>query len=317
MKSNQINKRILLTNAGTTIAQNIIEYNLDNILEIFATDTNEICYAAKALKDNFFIVPPFRQWTKFKEALLEICREKKVDLIIPCGNDNELIKFAKDVKYFKNVNIDVLTPDYESIKICNDKVKCNKFVSDLGIKVPKDYKLSDSLKNIKFPLILKNKKGGGSQNIQIINNEKDLLYYKSKFKNVILQEFVKGQEYSIDAVLNNSSEIIVASCRKRLVTKAGICTKTEILPNEKIINFVGKIAKELKLISGINMQFIDDYFIEINPRLPGGLGLVTKAGFNMSLLAIKSFYNLPILAKEKEFKKTKVFRIWKDILYDK
>jgi carbamoylphosphate synthase large subunit len=77
------------------------------------------------------------------------------------------------------------------------------------------------------------------------------------------------------------------------------------------------IAKKIGLIGGVNIQFIGDYFIEVNPRLPGGLGLVSLAGFNMSKLAIKAFFGLLISDKEKRFKKTKVLRVWKDVLYER
>lgn len=315
MKSKKINKRILLTNSGTSVAHNIIKYNINNIEKIYGTDINKFCYAAKVLKNNFFITPPFKKWDLYKKTLLKICKKNKIDLIISCSNDTELVRITKDRKYFEENGIKILTSNYNSIKICDDKIKCNKFVSNLNIKVPATYLPKNLPSKINFPLILKNRKGSGSQNIEIINNNKDLLYYKYKYKNIIFQKLIKGQEYSIDLVLNNNSDVIVASCRKRLATKGGICTKTEIVDKKELIEKSSIIAKKLKLIGGINIQFMDDYFIEVNPRLPGGIGLITKAGFNMSLLAIKSFFDLPIQNSEKLFKKLKVFRVWEDISY--
>lgn len=316
MQKGKINKSVLLTNAGTTVAQNVIDYSFTNISRIYAVDIDPFCYAAKILKNNFFVVPPLSNWISYQEALLKICRQKNIDLIIPCSNDEELLKFSVHRGIFEKKGINILLSNSESIKLCADKYKCNNFVSTLGIKVPETYLPREIPAKVKLPLILKNRKGEGSTRLEIINNRRDLFYFKSKYKNIIFQKLVKGVEYSIDLVADKNSNLVMSSCRKRLAVKAGICIKTEIINNHQLIDWSARIVKNMKLIGPINIQFIGDYFIEVNPRLPGGLGLVSAAGFNMSLLAIKSFFTLPITKKEQRVRKVKVLRVWKDYVYE-
>lgn len=317
MPSGKLDKKILLTNAGTTVAQNIIDYNEELQPLIYGADMNPFCYAATVLDGRFFTAPPFKKWPAFKKQLLEICRKEKIDLVISCSNDEELVMLGKNRRDFEKIGTKIMAPGNKALELCDDKLKCNEFVAGLGIKTPKTYLPSNLPKNVRFPLFLKERRGGGSAKTEKMNNKKDLAYFGSKYKGVIFQQFIKGPEYSVDMVLENRSKLIAAVCRERILAKNGLCVKTRILDNKKIISMASLIAGKIGLVGGANMQFIGDYFIEVNPRLPGGLGLISIAGFNMSKLAIKAFFDLPISEKEKKFKKVKVLRVWKDILYEK
>ncbi len=311
-----INKKILITNAGSVIGQTIIDYGQSNFLWLGGTDMDEFCYAAKVLKNKFFKVPAMTHWADYKKRLLAICRVQKIDLIIPCAIDEELLKLARDRREFEKNGTKILTSDYQSIRICNDKVKTFEFVSALGIKTPKTFLPAEAGKKIKYPVFLKKRASEGSAVTQKINSRQELDFYQSKYPDSIIQEFLKGDEFSVDMVLNNFSEVEFACCRKRVVTKAGICTKTEFADKKDLIKTAAFVAKKLKLIGGINVQFIKDYFIEINPRFPGGMGLDCRAGFNMPLVAVKTFFGLPITNKEKTLTAKKIIRIWQEVLYE-
>ncbi|MDO8264995.1 MAG: ATP-grasp domain-containing protein [Candidatus Parcubacteria bacterium] len=313
INNGKINKKVLFTNAGTTAAQNAIKYNLDKIAGIYGVDMDKFCYAKKILKNRFYKVPAILDWVNYKRELLKICKRNKIDLIVPCSNDEELLLLAKERRDFEEIGTGILLPDYKAVKLADDKVACNKYVSDLGVKIPEFYLADELPENPIFPLIMKNRRGGGSENMAIIRDKKDMDYYRAK-EGVIFQKFIQGPEYSVDIVLDNSSKIIAGVVRKRLAAKAGICTKAEITKDKKLLGFAQKIAKAMRLIGPANMQFINGYFIEINPRLPGGLGLDMKAGFNMALLAVKSFFNIPISKEEKQFKNIKVLRIWEEVI---
>jgi len=314
--SYKIDKKILVTFAGTTVAQNVIEYNKDNFKDIYAVDSSSFCYSAKVLKDNFFVVPPLKNWNDYKEALLKICRKENINLIIPCSNDEEIVKLSRHRDEFKEAGTDILLSNYEVIMLCDDKVKCNSFVSNLGIKVPRMYQKNE-VARAKFPIFFKSRRGNGSEYAKVIYRKEELNDLSVKDNKFILQEFIKGPEYSIDLVLNNDSDLVAGACRKRVSVKSGLCVKAEISRDNSLIEKAGTIARSLKLIGPVNIQFIKDYFIEANPRLPGGLGLDAIAGFNLALLGVKAFYNLPIKKEETKLKEAKVLRIWRDILYER
>ena len=83
---------------------------------------------------------------------------------------------------------------------------------------------SDDFKD--FPFITKPKIGRGSRGFKIINDSNDLLSLKSD--DVIFQEYLSGQEWTIDCLVTKEHKLIVP--RKRLNIKGGnsTCGKVEL-----------------------------------------------------------------------------------------
>ena len=78
------------------------------------------------------------------------------------------------------------------INTCYDKIKLSDFCIKNSINTPKIFHKKNLIK--KYPIIIKDRKGSGSKNLQILKNKK----FEFKNKNFIIQEFIKGTEYNID-----------------------------------------------------------------------------------------------------------------------
>ena len=125
--------------------------------------------------------------------------------------------------------------------------------------------------------------GRGGKNQFYINNKKDFLFFKRK-KNFIVQNLVKGKEYTSDCLFNNKGKLIFSLTRERLVHR-GVSIVGKVVREQNIKKMIILISKLLNFYGPINMQFIKDSFgkiwlIEINPRLSGSIEFSIKAGFN-------------------------------------
>ena len=65
--------------------------------------------------------------------LLKICKEDKIDLLIPTI-DTDLLVLSENSSLFKNTKIMISDPDM--IRICRDKNKTSQFFVDCGLKAP-------------------------------------------------------------------------------------------------------------------------------------------------------------------------------------
>ena len=63
--------------------------------------------------------------------LLKICKEDKIDLLIPTI-DTDLLVLSENSSLFKNTKIMISDPDM--IRICRDKNKTSQFFVDCGLK---------------------------------------------------------------------------------------------------------------------------------------------------------------------------------------
>lgn len=122
----------------------------------------------------------------------------------------------------ESYNIDYIGADVYVQTICQDKYLSKLFCQNYDIEIPKGYIFDDLsnleiIKNLNFPLIIKPNCEGSSIGISdknIVDNYKDA--YKlakkllRKFKPIIIEEYVDGEEVSICLVGKNSVDICEA-----------------------------------------------------------------------------------------------------------
>lgn len=235
--------------------------------------------------DKKYRVPKILE-ANYIDKIIEICNIENISLIVPTI-DTELEILARNKTIIENsTNAKVLISSLKTIKICNDKILSAKFFYDNGFLVPKTLSLSDiENKNYQLPLFIKPKNGSSSINAFKVNTDKELEFFYEYIDEPIVQECVKGVEYTVDVFLDFNSNIISCVPRQRLATRSGEILKGKIDLNEYIIHDVKRLMEKLKPIGHITVQgFLTDEnefkYIEINPRFGGGAPMSIKAGAN-------------------------------------
>ena len=244
--------------------------------------------------DKFFLSPNGNS-KKFILFLNKI--GKKVDFIF-LYVDEEMRTINKNRHLLNNIREKLIMSDKKTIDICLDKRKFSEFC--------KKNKISHPLQKYTKKMIAKPIYGRGSKDIFIIQKKTDYLFFNKK-KNYIIQEFIKGNEYTIDCLFNLDGELIFGLPRLRVVHK-GVSIVGKIIKDKKLINFVSQLSSKIKFYGPINIQVIKDknnkiWILEINPRLSGSVEFSIKAGFNPILFYSKS--------KKTKFSKIKYNRIFK------
>ncbi len=234
-----------------------------------------------------------KKWND-SEAVTDIKNQlvhNSIDIIVTCV-DPAIMLAAK----LKDTEIDVFIPSSskEMCEITYDKSKANEWFDKIGVLIPQ--------KTGHFPSIAKPKKGSASQGIYILNNELDEKYFleKENSSQYIIQEFIEGDEYTVDAYVNRNREIVGIIPRIRLEVIGGESIKSITKRNEQIISITEKILSSGEFVGPITLQFIIShennlpYLIEINPRLGGGVINSIEAGLNIPLFILKDSLNMPV-----------------------
>lgn len=283
------NKNVLILSAGRRVelvkafknAQK--KLNMQNA-KVIAVDISK--YApALYFADNFYLVPRVTD-IKYIDTIIDIAIKENIDLIVPTI-DTELIVLASNKDYIEEkTNAKVLISDKEIIEICNDKNKTIEFLQQNGFDLPNTLN-EDDLKNkaYKFPLFIKPKDGSSSINTFIINDEKELQFFKEYVKEPIIQERIEGNEYTVDVCMDFEGNVISIVPRIRIATRSGEILKGKIDKNNHVIEDVKRLMQTLKPIGHITVQCFltkDNVikYIEINPRFGGGAPMSFYAGAN-------------------------------------
>lgn len=249
--------------------------------------TCDISNTAPAMKfaDISVIVPRLND-SRYLEKLIEIIKVNNVKLVVPTI-DTELQLLADNKEKIENeTGAKVLISDSEVINICDNKINSYKYFINNGFSAPRIITDSDiEVGNYILPLFIKPKNGSSSINAYKIATTKELEFFRNYIEEPIIQEFVEGIEYTVDAFIGFDGSIISIVPRKRLQVRGGEILKGEIDLNLDIINNVEKLIKKLKPIGHITLQgFLckngEFKYIEINPRFGGGAPMSIKAGAN-------------------------------------
>ena len=243
-------------------------------------------------------------------------------------SDKNIISHIKNVMKEKKISLVIAVTDpltiilsklkklgFNSCKICSDeninKILLNKILTSKYLNTNK--KILTTSKKKGFPIIAKLNKGSASSSLFLLHSTKSKEEFEKKNKGYVFEKFINGLEYSVDLYIDQNSQCLGVVCRRRVEITGGESTKIVSEKNVKLEKLALQISDYFNIIGPANIQFIkknDKYFfMEINPRIAGGIMNTIASGLDIPDLMIKEILN-------KKFKKFK-FRKIKTIKYFK
>lgn len=342
-----------MTGGGAPGAAGILKcLHQEKSFQITAADANPNAIGKHLNSDPIsigFVTIPFADDPAFAESVLAVCKKNNIHILLPLVT-KELIPLSQHQKEFERIGVKLLVSPAASLEIANNKSRLYEFLQWRGIVVP-EFRIVETIEQFKTaveelgypakPVCFKPSVSNGSRGFRIINeklNELDLLFnYKPSstyinfneavrilssgiFPELLISEYLPGDEYSVDCLANNSESIlIVPRIRKRMIN--GISVEGEFVKDESIINYCKEIIRELQLHGNIGVQVKKSeegqyLILEINPRVQGTISTALGAGVNLPVLAIKQEMELPISTDELIVKwGTKFSRYWEEVFY--
>jgi carbamoyl-phosphate synthase large subunit len=254
--------------------------NLDIKSSIVAGDCSSTA-PALYFADERVMLPRISE-PNYIDAIIEIANQKDIALIVPTIDTDLLLLAENRTKIEKQTDAKVLISDLRVIQICRDKINTQRFMEANGFKIPKMYSKQELDGKLEFPMFIKPVSGSSSVNIFKVNNKKELTTYLDFIDDAIVQDFIEGEEYTVDAFLDFNSQIITVAPRLRIATRAGEILKGKIIKDDLIIEDVKRLLETLKPIGHITVQLMKTEkgieYIEINPRFGGGAPMSIQSG---------------------------------------
>jgi carbamoyl-phosphate synthase large subunit len=339
---------ILMTGAGAPGAAGIIHcLKQESHVHITSADAND--EAIGRYLSNDFEKIPFAEETNFIDSLLSLCRRKNIHVLLPLVT-KELLPVAKHSREFELAGVRIPVSPAASLEIANNKGSLYQFLQWRSIPVP-DFRIVENpdqfisaVQELGYPgkpICFKPTVSNGSRGFRIITDhidELDLLFnqkptaafiqYKEalrllasgEFPQLIVSEYLPGEEYSVDCLGRYGESILVLPrVRKKIIN--GITVEGEFIKEDDLISYCSTIIRELQLHGNIGIQARrsatgEFRILEINPRVQGTISSALGAGVNLPLLAIKQELGLPIEENELHVKwGTRFSRHWTEVFY--
>lgn len=254
-------------------------YIIDNLRKcgatIIASDINPYNHS-RHLSDEFVEMPPASS-IDIRETLKNVVIANSIQLVIP-SLDETLTDWAI-LSEQNELDTKISISPTATVETFQDKWKAYEFFCNNGVNTPKT-----SLK-AEYPLF-KPRRGRGSSGIF---RDTELLDIPEDY---ISQQFLDGVEYTIDCLFSDNGELIYSVPRKRLKIISGKSVAGVTENKTLIISEILRISQIIKFSGMINFQCIENenglFFIEVNPRLAGGMALGIAATENWFKLIIKN-----------------------------
>ena len=333
--------RVLITGAGSKGVPGLIKdlRKSDEKFYIVTVDTDHEA-VGNLFSDNSYVVPPWSE-NDYISTIIGIVKRERIKYIIPNDDFEGLMKFCQLSKTNRDLHIAV-TKDQKCLSTAMNKLKLYEFLEENQMLnyVPKYVFVNDissllsAIKKFGYPqkkVAIKPVISEGSRGFKIICDYKknffeergcsefisidDLSYQLNHIDNIpqiLVMEYLPGEEYSIDVLLSKGGSIEYMVPRVRTKITEGVSVRGIIKKNDEIEEKVVNILNILPLEYAVNIQMKysekgEPKLIEINPRVSGTMTFCSGAGINMHyylilLLAGKTLPKLNLLYNTKMYR---------------
>ena len=296
---------ILILSCGTR--NKVIQYfkkEIGSQGKVFATDANELAPALYEA-DHFFIVPKINE-SKYLNTILAICEKNKIKMVFSLI-DPELSLLSEHKDKFLKIGTIPIVSNQPEIEISYDKFKMQNFLRANGFNTIKSYVDLESfykalkIGEINYPVFAKPVKGSGSINTNKVTTTEEIEMLFEQHENLIIQEFMDGIEYGVDAYIDlHSGELSGIFIKEKILMRAGETDKSVSVIDYNIFTIVKRLIEKLPLKGVIDIDLFKvggKYYVsEVNPRFGGGYPHAYECGVNipkMILNNLKGIRNTP------------------------
>lgn len=217
--------------------------------------------------------------------LLEMCEREGVRMMVPLI-DTELHLLAPHREAFAARGITLVVSSPATTELSLDKRTTRDFFLAHGFDTPAVLDAAAILADpaARYPYFLKPADGSCSVGATRIDDAESLAFHARHTANAMVQEFVKGEEYTLDVLADLTGRVRCVVPRLRIETRAGEVSKGMTVKDPLLMDAGRRVVEALPGAVGcMTVQLFLTAeravkFIEINPRFGGGFPLAAAAG---------------------------------------
>jgi carbamoyl-phosphate synthase large subunit len=268
--------RILTEASGSLTAGYLIQGIRAAGHSSIASDIDPRCFGS-VLADDFILMPRSDSpglWEHIERAVVD----KRVDVVLP-SLDETLEGWSARKAHFERLGVRIVISHPRTVAVCQDKWLTYEFFVANGIPSP-----ATSLRQ--EHALVKPRRGRGAAGVRVTRELVDM-------QGMISQELLSGTEYTVDVFCDSQSQPVYIVPRRRVNVRDGKSTAGVVEDQPVIRSYVERICSRLPFIGPVNLQCFltpsgDVSFVEINPRIAGGMALSFAATENWIDLIVRN-----------------------------
>lgn len=229
--------------------------------------------------DACYIVPRITA-PGYLDRIYDICKKESITGVLSLI-DPELSLIAAHEREFRALGVTVIGSKYELCERAFNKWELYCWMREHGYPCAKtyismeDFRRDLALGEIRFPVFVKPAKGSASIQIARADDMETAAFLFSHGDQMIIQEYMTGQEIGADVYVDLiSREVVSIFTKKKLVMRAGETDKAISFIDEKLFDRIRSFVTDNGFTGQIDIDLFEQdgiyYFSEVNPRFGGG-----------------------------------------------
>ena len=239
------------------------------------------------------------------QRLAEIHDNERIDILIPCL-DAELPGMIRSEPVIRQMGINTFLPSADQLKLRN-KDQLPLLAEHAGLKCPRitaitDIHFFDTCKDDdwNYPLVIK----GLFYDARVVYAVDQA---RQAFRSiaaewgypVLVQEFVKGQEYNLTALGDGDGNMVSAVMMKKMaLTDKGKAWAGVTIADDTLYEASERLIRRIKWRGPLEVEVLKDgkgdyHLLEINPRFPAWIYLSHGVGRNVPAALLKTIQGIP------------------------
>jgi biotin carboxylase len=302
--------RVVLTASGAPGAARLIrslQRNGERELAVIGTDMSERS-GGRFLCDEFHIVPPGSS-DEFAPAVAAIAEREGADVVFP-QSSGEVVQFAANRGLFA---MPLMAASSAAAAACDDKWQTIGLAERAGVKVPRTHlarspeEFRAAAGELGYPgrdVCMKPPRAKGSRGFRVLSAQVDkrwaLLEARpgplplsvdealeaigpDDFPPLLVMELATGKEHTVDGICRGG-RMVLGHAKTREAMRAGLAMYFETAEQPALEAAARRLVGELELDWFVNVQFIGEHLLEINPRIST---IVYQDDLNLPYLAVR------------------------------
>ena len=293
--------RVLITGAGGPAAIAAMRsLRADPEVEVLAADMDPWAAGLYLVPAAARTLVPAGADPDFADVLLARCVALGVDVVLPTV-DAELRPLARARETYTAAGLSLLLAPAAALDVILDKLLLAQHCAGV-VRVPRTEPFGSLLDpaDWSYPVVVKPRTGSGSRGLMTVGSAAELAGLE-RSPSLIVQEFLPGEEYSVDVLADAGGHVIASVPRLRARVDSGVSVGGRTVHDAEVEWFGRAVAEAAGLTFVANVQCKRDRdgvpgLLEVNPRMPGTLGLTIASGVDMPRLALASLLGQPVPA---------------------
>lgn len=215
--------------------------------------------------------------------------------VIPVGNSLNLARLKPELEtLFPGIHICVES-EYK-VSLLDSKHSCYEFCERLSIPQPKCFRTIDEIQDLSKVIFKRDVSFGGHGVHRPGSREalQNLIAHQSPGEPYLIEELIKGREYSVDIVRYASGKCMASSYRSIKPYGNSPASQREICGCPDLESMAERVLAELDYVGVCGFDFIVNpqgrpFLLEANPRFTGGLSAQIASGFDMPVYLLDAY----------------------------